>query len=127
MGKTKYLRIIIDESLSCDEQFRRIRSKINTVLMSLKRLKSILLQCQLCCVYYSLVESHLRFGDLVWDSLNKSKIIALELLQNRACCIIENAKIKDNWSRSWLNVKNILHYDRDTMNNYEQALPRNFF
>ena len=127
MEKTKYLRTIIDESLSCDEQFRRIRSKTNTVLMSLKRLKSILLQSQLCCVYYSLVESHLRFGDLVWDSLNKSKIIALELLQNRACCIIENAKIKDNWSRSWLNVKNIIHYDRDTMNNYEQALPRNFF
>ena len=36
--KTKYLGIIIDENLNWDEQFKRVRSKINTGLMSLKRL-----------------------------------------------------------------------------------------
>ena len=113
--KIKYLGIIIDENLNWDEQFKRVRSKINTGLMSLKRLKNIPPQSQLCCVYYGLVESHLRYGDVVWGSLNKSKIIALQRLQNRACCIIENAKIKDNWSRSWLNVENIIRYDRDIM------------
>ena len=83
--------------------------------MSLKRLKNILPQSQLCCVYYGLVESHLRYGDVVWGSLNKSKIVALQRLQNRACCIIENAKSKDSWSRSWLNVENIIRYDWDIM------------
>ena len=56
MGKTNYLGIIIDENLNWDEQFKRIRSKINTGLMSLKRLKSILSQSQLCCVYYGPVK-----------------------------------------------------------------------
>ena len=98
--KTKYLAIIIDENMNWDEQFNRVGSKINTGLMSLKRLKNILPQSQLCCVYYGLVESHLRYGDVVWGSLNKSKIIALQRLQNRTCCIIENAKIKDSWARS---------------------------
>ena len=94
--KTKYLGIIIDENLTWDEQFKRIRSQINTVLMSLKRLKNILPQSQLCCVSYGLVERHLRYGDVVWGSLNKSKIVALHRLQNRACCMIENVKMKDN-------------------------------
>ena len=38
--KPKYLGIIIDENLNWDEQFKRVRSKINTGLMSLKRLKT---------------------------------------------------------------------------------------
>ena len=63
--KTKYLGIITDENLNWDEPFKRVRSKINTGLMSLKRLKNILPQSQLCCVYYGLLESHLRYGDVV--------------------------------------------------------------
>ena len=89
--------------------------KINAGLMSLMRLKNILPQSQLCCSYYSLIERHLRYGDVVRSSLSKSKIIALQRLQNQACCIIENAKIKDNWSRSWLHVDNIIRYDRNIM------------
>ena len=92
--KTKLLGIIIDENLNWKEQFKRNRSEVNTGLISLKRLENILPQSQLCCVYYGLVESHLRLGDIVWGSLNKSKIIALQSPQNRACCIIENARIK---------------------------------
>ena len=113
--KTKNLGVIIHESLNWDEQFKRVRSKVNTGLMSLKRLKNLLPQGQLCCVYYGLVESHLRYGDIVLGSLNKSNIIALQRLQNRACCTIENAKIKDSCFRSWLNVENIIRYDRDVM------------
>ena len=55
----------------------------------------------------------MRYGDVVWGSLNKSKIIALQRLHNRVCCIIENAKIKDNCF--WLNVEDIIRYDRDSM------------
>ena len=83
--------------------------------MSLKRLKNILPQSQLCCIYYGLVESHLRYGGVVWGSLNKTKIVDLQRLQNRASYIIENAKIKDHWSRSWSNVENIIRYDRNIM------------
>ena len=96
--------------------------------MSLKRLENILPQSHLCCVYYGLVDSHLRYGDVVWGSLNKSKIIALQRLQNRACCIIENAKIKGSWSRSWSNVENIIRYDRNiiTYTITSKLCPENF-
>ena len=43
MEKTKYLYLykhqIIDDNLNWDEQIKRVRSKINTGLMSLKRFK----------------------------------------------------------------------------------------
>jgi len=87
---------IIDENLDWNEQFKRIRSKTNTGLMGIMQLKNILPQSQFCCVYYGLVASHLQYGDVVWGTLNKTRIIALQRLQNRACCKIENARIKDN-------------------------------
>ena len=107
-------------------------------LSALKRLKNILPQSQLCSVYYALVESHLRYGDVIWGSLCKTKLTALQRLQSRAWSIIENAKIKDHWSSSWLNVENIILYDRNVMtykivnrlspeNLFDKYLPRSYF
>ena len=42
-------------------------------------------------------------------------LAALQRLQSRAWSIIENAKLKDLWSSSWLNVENIIRYDRNVM------------
>ena len=68
------------------------------------RLKNILPQSQLSIVYYALVESHLRYGDVVWGSLSKAKLAALQRLQTRALKIIRNAKIRDTWSCPGMNV-----------------------
>ena len=38
--------------------------------------------------------------------MNRTKLIALQQLQTRAGYIIEKARIKDNWFRSWLNLVN---------------------
>ena len=61
--------IIIDQNLTWDEQYKRIKGKMSVGLSALKRLKNILPQSQLCSVYYALVESHLRYGDVVWGNL----------------------------------------------------------
>ena len=39
MNKTKYLGVIIDENLDCDEQFKLAKTKISAGLVNLKRLK----------------------------------------------------------------------------------------
>ena len=84
-------------------------------LAALKKLKNVVPQLQLYNVYYALVESHLRYADVIWGSLSKKKLAALQRLQDRACSIISNARIKDNWSSSWLNVENLFRYDRTVM------------
>ena len=138
VDQAKSLGIIIDENLTWDGQYKRVKGKMSAGLSALKRLKNILPQSQLCSVYYALVESHLRYGDVIWGSLCKTKLTALQRLQSRAWSLIENAKIKDHWSSSWLNVENIICYDRNVMtykivnrlcpeNLFDKYLPRSYF
>ena len=63
--QTKSLGLIVDENLSCEAQFNRTMDKINSGICALKRLKNILPQSQLSIVYFALVESQLRYGDVV--------------------------------------------------------------
>ena len=51
-----------------------------------------------------------EFVVVIGSSLCKTKLAALQRLQSRARAIMENAKIKDGWSCSWLNVENIIRY-----------------
>ena len=75
-------------------------------LAALKRLKRVITQSQLCNVHYGLSESHLRYADVICGSLSKAEIAALQRLEDHACSVIANARIKENWSTSWLNVEN---------------------
>ena len=115
VDKSKSLGFIIDEKLNWDEQFRRTKSKMSGGLAALKKLENIISQSQLRHVYYALIESRLRYADVTWGSLSETKIAALQRLQDRAYSILTNARIKDSWSASWLNVENLFRYDRNVM------------
>ena len=84
---------------------------INLRFLRLKKLKNILPQSRLGSVYYAIVESHLRYADVIWGSLTTRKSETLQSLQNTAQLIIESALAKDNWSCDWLNVNNIISFD----------------
>ena len=107
--------LIVDENLSWETQFNRTMDKINSGIWALKRLKNILPQSQLSIVYYALVESQLCYGDVVWGSLSRTKLAALQRLQTRALKIFRNAKIKDTWSCPGMNVENIICFDKNVM------------
>ena len=78
--QTKSLGLIVDENLSWEAQFNRTMDKINSGIWALKRLKNILPQSQLSIVYYASVESQLRYGGVVWGSLSRTKLAALQRL-----------------------------------------------
>ena len=79
VSNTKSLGVMVDEYLNWDEQFKSVKSRICGGLASLKKLKNILLQSKLCCVYYTIVESRLRYADVIWGSLPARKIETLEI------------------------------------------------
>ena len=81
----------------------------------MRKLRNILPQSKLCNVYHAVVESHLRYADVIWGSLPETKLMTLQRLQNRAKMIIKNAKHKDEWSDSWLSVENLFRFDRSVM------------
>ena len=70
--------------------------KVAGGLAAMKKLKGILPQSMLFQVYKALVESHLRYADVLWGSLSNTKLTALQRLQNRAFEIIRGSKIKDS-------------------------------
>ena len=74
VNKTKYTGLTIEESLSWNQQYKIIKGK----------LREILPRSQLCLVYQALMESHLRYGNLIWGHLPEKKLCALHKIQNRA-------------------------------------------
>ena len=73
VSNTKSLRVMVDEYLNWDEQFKSVKSKIYGGLASLRNLKNILPQSKLCSVYYASVESHLRYADVIWGNVSSEK------------------------------------------------------
>ena len=63
--KTKYLDLAVDDKLSWNEHYKSVKSKLASGLSSLRKLKNILPQSQLLNVYQPLVESHLRYVNVV--------------------------------------------------------------
>ena len=81
----------------------------------MRKLKDILPQRKLEQVYKALYHSHLRYGDIVWNALSKTKLSKLRRLQIRARKLIENAKYKDGWNCNWLDVKSLISFDQGVM------------
>ena len=73
--------VTISES---DTVYESVKKKVAGGLAAMKKLKDILPRSMLFQVYKALVESHLRYADVVWGSLSNTKISALQRLQNRA-------------------------------------------
>ena len=64
-------------------------------LASLRKLKNILPQSQLLDVYRTLVESHLRYANVVWGAFPSTKLSTLQKCQNKSFSLTESLKIKD--------------------------------
>ena len=113
--KIKYLGINIDESLNWEKQYNTVKNKLKGGISSLRKLKDILPQRKLEQVYKAFFESHLRYGDIVWNALSNTKLSKLQRLQIRASKLIENAKYKDGWNCNWLDVKSLISFDQGVM------------
>ena len=108
--KTKYLGVIVDDTLGWEEQYGSVKKKVAGGLVAMKKLKDILPQSMLFQVYKALVESHFRYADVVWGSLSNTKTTALQRLQNRAFEIIRASKIKDSWIRPTFSIDHHHHH-----------------
>ena len=113
--KIKYLGINIDESLNWEEQYKTVKNKLKGGISSLRKLKDILPQRKLEQMYKALFESHLRYGDIVWNALSNNILSKLQRLQIRARKLIENAKYKNGWNCNWLDERSLISFDQGVM------------
>ena len=106
---TKSLGIIVDEGLNWERQYRTVHNKSRGGLQSLRRLKSILPQSSLSNVYRALIESHIRYADVIWGSLSNTKIEFLQRLQDRAVSMIHTSRIKTTGHQNFYQLNSFLH------------------
>ena len=81
--------MVVDDILGWEEQSKSVKEKVAGGLVAIKELKGTFPQSMLFQVYKALVKSHLRYADVVWESLSNTKRSALQRLHNRAFDIIE--------------------------------------
>ena len=105
----KSLGIIVDEGLNWERQYKTVHNRSRGGLQSLRRLKSILPQPSLNYVYRALIESHIRYADVIWGSFSNTKIEFLQRLQDRAVSIIHTSRIKTTGHQNFFQLTSLLH------------------
>ena len=111
----KYQGLTVDDKLCWDEQYKSVKGSEVGGLASIRKLKNILPQSQLLNVYQALVESHLRYANVIWGALSDTKIGTLQKYQNRALDLIESSKVKDAWNKDLMNINQLMTFDRAVM------------
>ena len=94
VNQTKYFDLNIEESLSWNLQYQIVKGKLKGGLNSVRKLKDILPQSQLFLAYQALVESRLRYGNLICGHLPEKKPSALQKIQNRAFTLLDQTLLK---------------------------------
>lgn len=79
--KIKYLGIVIDSHLRWNHHVEYVVQKIRGLLGKFKICKQIFSEKQLKTFYYSLVQSHLTYGILVWEGVTNNHLKNLETMQ----------------------------------------------
>jgi hypothetical protein len=90
VNEYKYLGLIIDSGLKWTAHINYIKFKIFPFIGILKRLKSVLTINIKKQIYFSFVQSHLNYLNIIWGSAAKTHIKCIKVLQNYAIKNIYN-------------------------------------
>jgi hypothetical protein len=84
----KSLGLMLNETLSWNEQVNAITTKVNRGLNVLKRLREFVDLETLLIAYKTLVQPYFDYCSQVWGGIGSTLSDKLQRLQNRAACII---------------------------------------
>ena len=118
--KTDYLGLIIDDKLSWEEYIKILSKKISSAIAAINNV-NFLPHETLVTLYYSLVESRLRYCNTVWGNCGNLLKRKLQTLQNRAARVITRTTYGSVdpetllTNLKWLNVQQLIDFDTLTM------------
>ena len=113
---TKFLGVIIDESLSWKDHINHISLKISRMIGVLNNLKYILPLKVLVQLYNSMILSHLSYCNIVWGNCASYLLQKLFVLQKRAIRVITKSNYLAHTKELFLKL-NIL--DVYSINNFQ--------
>jgi hypothetical protein len=90
---TKFLSLIIDDSLLCKAHIDQMMSNLNTACFVIRLLQAIMSTETLRIVYFAYVHSVMSYGIIFWGNQPYSEIFKI---QKRAIRIITNSRMRDS-------------------------------
>lgn len=84
----KYLGVVLDSSLKWDKQITQLCSKIRKLIYKFIQLRDILSNKLLKILYYTLVESILRYGIIFWGAAYNNVLSLIEVTQKTIIKVI---------------------------------------
>ena len=88
---TKFLGVLIDENLTWDNQLNAVSSKISSQIGIISKSRKFLNNHAMKMLYFAFINPYLTYGNVVWGSVQKSKLNKIHTLQKRAVRIISHA------------------------------------
>lgn len=92
--KSKFLGIIINETLSWNDHLQTAKLKAQKNIGILYRIRHLLSSCILSTLYYTLIHPYLEYCNIVWGIHRGTALTALFRCQKRAIRLITNSGIK---------------------------------
>ena len=108
--KIKYLGLILDNKLDWKGHITELSKKIIRAVGLLYKIRNLYPTSVLRSLYYSILNSHLLYGLVVWGNANRSYINKIKYLQKRALRCIVVANYDRNIDT------NIIHFDLKILN-----------
>ena len=93
--KTKYLGMIVDDSLTWEDHVDYITLKINRGIGIIRRVRQFIPEKSLLLLYQTLIDPCFRYCSTVWGQCGETLKDKLQALQNRASRSIAKVKYED--------------------------------
>ena len=120
VNQTRYLGLIIDETLKWGSQIKNIETKISRALGILKYAKKYVPLATLKEIYKGKVEPNFNYCCSVWGSCGTTRLHKLLKLQNRAARIVTNSPF-DSSAKSlvqdlgWPTIEELIYRETSVM------------
>jgi hypothetical protein len=107
---TKFLGLIIDDTLSWNNNIDQIATKLCSACYTLRNIKYIVPQSTLKTIYYAYIHPTLSYGIIFWGSSSTAN--KLFILQKKAIRIITNAGIRESCREALKNLQIMTLYSQ---------------
>jgi len=112
-NNTKFLGLIIDNSLSWKDHITAITSKLNKACYAIRLLKPFLTMNTLRMIYFSYAHSVFSYGIIFWGNLQAHHTNSIFKIQKRIIRIITNSAVVIH-ADIYLNTYKYFHYHHNT-------------
>lgn len=103
--ETKFLGLVIDDSLTWDEHVNLVIRKTSSGLYALRRMAQSCNMETLKSIYYALIHSHISYGICIYGSTTKKNMDRILIQQKRALKIMFNLKQSDSVKQLFAELK----------------------